>query len=296
MKNLELVYKSQIKRYSMNKIITHNGTPHFDDFFSCCLVIAKYSNIDSIERKEPTEEELSDDSIWKLDVGKQLLPEKRAFDHHQKVTDDCTISLLLKHWGLWEKTLEVFPSFESAAIFDAKGVNAVIEYYGIKPHIVSVFRSFLNDFFLYKFGQYETILKDSEMFTIMWEIGRFFFTTLREYDEVKKDIEKNAEFRRVSRVPIVKYLGNLRDKTLMYKVLGKIKFEKWGRGGISISKTDRPPNSIAVHRYDDDHRVDFRRLPKNTKGIEFIHPSGFFMVVNPSCEYELYEMIKVAIK
>ena len=92
----------------MALIITHLGSAHLDDFLSCCLVVNKSGNIKKIKRKEPDKAEIKDPAIWKLDVGEQHDPEIKCFDHHQDgMNEECTLSLLLKNWGLWSIANEV---------------------------------------------------------------------------------------------------------------------------------------------------------------------------------------------
>ncbi len=69
-------------------IITHNGASHFDDLFSTALVIYRCSiieNLNEIEviyRRSPTNEEINNSNIWKLDVGRGFNPELKLYDHH----------------------------------------------------------------------------------------------------------------------------------------------------------------------------------------------------------------------
>ena len=51
-------------------IITHPGSAHFDDFMALSLIVASQPESEFIiERREPTQAELDDASIWVVDVG-----------------------------------------------------------------------------------------------------------------------------------------------------------------------------------------------------------------------------------
>ena len=87
----------------ITKIIKHSGFAHLDDFLSTCLILYKDKDVDLISRQEEiSQEELFDNSIWKVDIGEKYDPNNKVFDHHQEEMNDCAFSLLLKHWDLWE--------------------------------------------------------------------------------------------------------------------------------------------------------------------------------------------------
>ena len=84
-----------------------------------------------MHRREPSEEEIADPSIWKLDVGDNFDPDKKCYDHHQRIMDDCALSLLLKDWGLWDKAVRVHGWLKIAVANDTKGPKAVTKILNI---------------------------------------------------------------------------------------------------------------------------------------------------------------------
>lgn len=75
-------------------IITHPGSSHFDEFFALCLILASHPDTDfSIERREPTPDEVADPLIWVVDIGGSYDPANRNFDHHQNI--DLSASFVL---------------------------------------------------------------------------------------------------------------------------------------------------------------------------------------------------------
>ena len=59
---------------NVNKIVTHAGHAHRDDFLSVCFTLAlcaEYNNEPVVERRNPTEEELNDADVVVLDVGEK---------------------------------------------------------------------------------------------------------------------------------------------------------------------------------------------------------------------------------
>ena len=67
----------------MTIIITHPGSAHLDDFLSMCLVLYRAEDIEKVHRREPTQEEINDLSIWKLDVDDMHEPDLNCYEHHQ---------------------------------------------------------------------------------------------------------------------------------------------------------------------------------------------------------------------
>ena len=103
----------------MSKIITHPGAAHRDDFLSISLVLAKDPTVTIIERREPNLSEINDLNIWVLDVGRVLDPQVKAYDHHQRDWNECTLSLLLKEWKLWNIAKESLSWLEPTVFIDS---------------------------------------------------------------------------------------------------------------------------------------------------------------------------------
>jgi uncharacterized UPF0160 family protein len=75
-------------------IITHAGSAHFDEVTAISLILALFPDENfCIERREPSQDELEDPSIWVIDTGNRHEPEKRNFDHHQSL--DCPAGFVL---------------------------------------------------------------------------------------------------------------------------------------------------------------------------------------------------------
>ena len=66
------------------KIVTHNGHAHFDEFLAISLILARHNETNFfVERRDPSEEELNDPNIWVVDIGHRYEPHLKNFDHHQ---------------------------------------------------------------------------------------------------------------------------------------------------------------------------------------------------------------------
>lgn len=90
-------------------IITHPGSSHFDEVTAVSLILAVHADMEfTIERREPTQEELDNPEVWVVDTGKRHEPEKRNFDHHQSIDCPASFVLVAEYLGLLE-TLSVMP-------------------------------------------------------------------------------------------------------------------------------------------------------------------------------------------
>ncbi|MHA1149103.1 MAG: MYG1 family protein [Promethearchaeota archaeon] len=275
------------------KIITHHGNAHLDDFLSCCLLLHKDPEIKKIERKDPTEEELEDETSWVLDIGGRLEPLKNNFDHHQENIRECTLSLLLKNWNIWEKAIKVHSFLEIAVLIDSQGQYKTLKELNLPNYVSIIFSSFLEISLLRLFSKKSVIHENSVLYKLMKYFGSEFFKEISDYEETIQLVDKFSEVKKLRDVPVIQYYGKITNT--MERLIKEKKKELFGRGGIGIFPNNRPKGTIAVQRYDEDKRVDFTRLPKD-KRIRFIHSSGFLAIFDPMSNYELEQLILEAIR
>ncbi len=281
----------------MNIIITHPGTAHMDDFLSACLVIQKSGDIEEIHRRDPTSEEINDLSTWILDIGNKHDPELNCYDHHQEIMDDCTLSLILKNWGIWEKASKVHTWLEIVVAMDTKGPKEVCSLLNISYTALGSLDSFVERTFLELFEKREIIKNGSAMFSLMRAVGKNFFKQIDEYFNIIEEIEDKIEFKKIKGVLIVSCYKEVKHSNMLVRILNEKKRELWTdeRGGIVIYPNNRPLGTIALRRYGNDRRVDFSKIAKHEK-IRFAHPQGFFASVEQMSDYELEQYIEHAIK
>ena len=281
----------------MTVIITHPGSAHLDDFLSCCLVINKSKDITKIKRKEPDPSEVKDPNIWKLDVGEIHDPAKKCFDHHQKgMGEECTLSLLLKHWGAWSIANEVHRWLKYVVIKDASGPLEVIKQLEISYTIMGVLDSFVQRTILDHFREQRVIKKGHLLFSLMEIIGNHFFELIDEYTTTLEEVNKKIEFEIIEGVQTVLCPDILGHSSTLVRIIKDKMREKWPdlRGGIAVYPNKRVKGSIAIKRFENDPRVDFTRISDYEKVI-YSHPEGFFISVEQIPEELLKKYIKDAI-
>ena len=65
----------------IEKIITHPGGAHKDEFLACAVLLAEHDV--PVFRQDPTEEDLLNPTTAVIDIGHRHQPDLHNFDHHQ---------------------------------------------------------------------------------------------------------------------------------------------------------------------------------------------------------------------
>jgi hypothetical protein len=282
----------------MALIITHPGSAHLDDFLSCCLVVNKNGNIKKIKRKEPNKAEIKDPAIWKLDVGGMFDPDIKCFDHHQDGMDEeCTLSLLLKNWGLWSIANEVHKWLKIVVINDTIGPKEITKQLKISFKAMGALNSFVERTILDFFNKQKEIEKESLLFSLMEIIGQNFFALIDEYTTIMGEVKEKLKYKIINGVQSILFYKNLNHSSTLIRIIKDKMKEKWPdlRGGIAVYPNKRVKGTLALKRFDDDERVDFSRISHYEK-VVYSHPKGFFVSVRQMTEDQLVQYIKGAIK
>jgi len=264
----------------MSKIITHPGTAHRDDFLSLSFVLCWDPTVEIIERKEPALSEIKNPNIWVLDVGGQFNPLIKAFDHHQKDWNECTISLLLKEWKLWDSAIEALPWLEATVLIDSCGLAAMSKEYHVDYKIMYKLQSPVEESFLDLLSQESVITPNDSLFLQLKNIGHSILNKIREYIRLTNLIEKKCIVKQKKGVPVIIFLNSESSRTLS-SVIYKYKGKKFGnvKGGLSIIKDNRNKNAVRLYRFNNDQRIDFTRLNRNYK-VRFLHEKEFLSVID----------------
>jgi len=244
----------------LNKlIITHPGSAHFDDFIAISLVLAvNKDDIYSIERRNPTAEELANPEIWVIDVGKKLEPDLTNFDHHQSTKTPASFILVADHLGLTEM-LSVAPWWDFKDQFDRFGPSKIAAGLGIENLL-----SFINpieDWLLELFEQ-----NPGDIYPLMRSFGQYVIKEAR-FLSSQFEFWANSEKRIVKNKTVL--IGLTDDST----------------GSQRYSQQLDPPAEISVSydgrgegwrlaRINDAMDVDFSKLEGDEK-IKFAHKTGF---------------------
>ena len=264
----------------ISSIITHPGGAHKDDFLACAVLLK--NNPVSIYRREPTKDDLKNNSIAVLDVGGVYEPECLNFDHHQFPRDHepiCSLSLVLKFLGIYDDAREFCPWLEVAEWFDCRGPNDTAEWLNMDRETLGKLNSPLDITMLKSFAD----RNEHHLGEPVWEIMRMigsdlvdFITSIRsrldivsKYTEVWEEINEDKRFK-VLFLPRVDDLPEDASGVLGYQVKALGLEEEI----ISVISPDSRGEGYGMRRYNDDKRMDFSRL-EDEPDVHFAHSRGF---------------------
>ena len=254
----------------MQTIITHSGDAHRDDFLTCCILFA-LGKAEKIIRRDPSADELADSSTWVVDVGLRHEPALNNFDHHQPETaDQCALSLLLTHLGMNVAATAAFQWYKPTIIWDSQGPKALAKFLDIKPYAINALYSPIEKSILRLFGSKTIVHLDSDLGYIMYEIGKSIVNYLPKFQDRWDKLTAGAYFRKINGVDVIYAMVDRDDPSL---ALSEFRAIVMPSAGASVILDNRGPG-IALYRFDDHPKVDFRRI-KGEPGIEFVHPNGF---------------------
>ena len=104
-----------------NRIITHDGMFHADEVFAIAMVHTFVGPTVVFRTRNISEEDMNDPGVWVIDVGKDLNPAKRNFDHHQdgRISASCVLILdFLVQQGVIDADLEEELRSDMTAVSD----------------------------------------------------------------------------------------------------------------------------------------------------------------------------------
>jgi hypothetical protein len=257
-------------------IVTHPGGAHKDDFLACCVLLAK--NPIRIERRDPTEDDLSSAEIAVVDIGHRHEPAKLNFDHHQfprEQTPTCALSLVLQHLRVYDDAKQFCDWLETSEWLDCRGPGNTAEWLGTGRDILAKLNSPIDVTLLRRFAAKELHQPGEPIWEIMRMIGQDligFITGLRERINY---IAEHAEIRKFDGFSA---LFMPRTEPLSEEPsagMGRY-IEQAGLGNevLATIYPDRRGEGYGMRRYNDDPRLNFTRIDEEPD-VHFTHKQGF---------------------
>ena len=285
---------------TMQLIVTHPGGAHKDDFLACSL-LAHLHGV-SIQRREPTEEDLTNPLVCVVDIGGKHDPELNNFDHHQFPRDApplCALSLVLQSMGLYEDALSFCAWLRPAEWLDTLGPNQAAQLMGIPREALSALNSPLDISLLNRFANETELSPNSPVYQVMCMVGEDivnYLQTLRERLDYLKEhgqywaIETDGE-------PIHALFLEKSEAISDDPSFGIYSFiESEGKESEiqAIVYPDRRGDGYGLTRYNDHPRLDFSKIESHDE-VRFAHKQGFVAKVSATVPTRLQELIKLAV-
>lgn len=261
----------------IREIVTHPGGAHKDDFLACALILAK--NSVPLFRREPSEADLADKDIYVIDVGLEWDESKLNFDHHQFPRDSdplCALSLVLKHYGLYEDAQQFCDWLEVAEWFDTRGPVDTGKWLGVERETLSKLNSPVDITLLRRFAGATEHRPGEPVYEVMKMVGEdlhFYLTSMRErLDFVKNHCEwwdmgfgkKMLFFARG-----VQELDEASSAMARY-VMGS----EFAEECVGMVYPDRRGVGYGLSRFNDDKRMEYTRIGDESD-VTFAHNKGF---------------------
>lgn len=284
----------------MKQIITHPGSAHKDDFLACSVLVAKHPV--AIERRDPSEADLSDPEIAVVDIGQQHQPELSNFDHHQFPRDHvptCSLSLVLQHFDLYEDARRFCDWLEPAEWFDCRGAIDTAKHLGVERDIINKLNSPIDVSLLRAFAREARITPD----TPLWQMMQLIGTNLVDYIT---SMQQQLEFLRshVQQWPIqyndtdYKILFIEKTDDLPDNARSGIGFYidemGWREHVIGVAYPDSRGDGYGISRFEDHQALDFTQV-ESEADVHFAHARGFLAKTSSSDPQRLQELIRASL-
>ncbi|MEO0794452.1 MAG: MYG1 family protein [Verrucomicrobiota bacterium] len=283
----------------LEKIITHPGGSHRDEFLACCLLIGECSV--PIERRDPSVEELADPRIAVVDIGHQHDPELSNFDHHQFPRDStptCALSLVLQKLELYEPARQFCDWLESTEHFDCRGAKETGEWIGVTPEQMRRLDSPIDPTILRLFARQERHQPGEPLWEIMRSMGEEWSSYVRGMAEQVKFLADRGELWTLDQngqsfevFAILDRNAPLGDAAsgvgFHLKAIGK------DESVVAIAYPDNRSQGHGLRRFNDHPSMEFTQLEEEPD-VHFTHKRGFIAKTSAESPERLQELLMKA--
>ncbi|WP_309399860.1 MYG1 family protein [Cerasicoccus maritimus] len=283
----------------LDKIITHGGGSHRDEFLACCLLISECAV--PIERRDPTEAELADARIAVVDIGHQHEPSLSNFDHHQFPRDmapTCALSLVLMHMGLYDHAKQFCDWLESTEHFDCRGAKETGEWIGVTPEQMRRLDSPIDPTILRLFAGKAVHQPGEPLWEVMRAMGQEWASYVRGLAQQIEFLAEHGELWTIEQdgaafevFAILKRNSPLGDSAtgvgFHLKAIGK------EESVVAIAYPDNRSNGHGLRKFNDSPTLEFTRVA-DEDDVHFAHARGFIAKTSAETPERLKELLAKA--
>ena len=281
-------------------VVTHPGGAHKDELLACCVLVARYGC--PVERREPRQEDLDDETVAVVDVGGSHDPARHNFDHHHFPRDHeptCALSLVLDAFGLYEDARTFCDWLEVAEWFDSRGPKKTAEWLGVPRRAVSQLHSPVDGTLLRRFAAASRIRPGEPVYEFMRMVGDDLLgylgrvrATIDRVAAVCQRWQVDVEGELVEAVFLPRTEETLEDPSASAAQYVRAH----GLQGVvgAMVYPDRRGEGYGIARYEDDPRLDFARVEAEPD-VRFAHASGFVCKTEAKDPERLRALIRAAV-
>ncbi len=283
-------------------IVTHPGGAHKDDFLACCL-LAHLHGV-PIQRREPTDDDLSSPSICVVDVGGSHDAQLNNFDHHQFPRDappKCALSLVLLSLGVYKDALAFCAWLRPAEWLDTLGPNEASKLMGIPRTAFSELNSPIDVTLLNRFASHSELRRDNVLYQIMCMIGEDILNYLQSLRSRLTFLKHHCQWWRIETQnpetpPILALFLEQNDVIASDPSFGLHAFiaeEEQQEHVHALVYPDRRGTGYGLTTYEDCPRLNFS-LIESENDVRFAHKRGFVAKVEAIAPARLKELVALA--
>jgi hypothetical protein len=264
---------------SLQRIITHSGTAHKDEWLACSMLLAQSAV--PIIRRDPTESDLRDASTAVVDVGGVHDPLLMNFDHHQFPGDHealCSLTLVLDWMKLLEAARDAFEWMSALEWIDSKGPVEAARHYEMPYKALRSLASPIDQWALRQFSQREVHFPGEPVWEMMRSVGAELLGHLRAFRERSQALATYSQLWTVQ-------LPDGDPATILFLPRGTAFdqvpslalhafAEKQHPLVVGLVYPDTRGNGYAITRFNDHPCFDFRKI-QELEDVMFAHARGF---------------------
>ena len=285
---------------TIQRIVTHPGSAHKDDFLACCL-LAHLHGV-PIERREPVDEDLTNVATCVVDVGGMHDAGLNNFDHHQFPRDAgplCALSLVLQNLGLYEDALSFCAWLRPAEWLDTLGPNEAAKLMGIPRQALSDLNSPIDVTMLNRFAGHTRLAPDDTLYAVMCMVGEDILNYVRSLRERLDFLKQHCQWWTIETEgdPIQALFLDQSDviaKDPSFGLYAFIAEQEKADHVHALVYPDRRGDGFGLTRYEDCPRLNFSRI-ENQEDVRFAHKRGFVAKVEATDPVRLKELLGLAV-
>jgi len=253
----------------MDKIITHPGSAHKDDFMAVSVLLATLGDA-LVLRRDPSRAELDDPDTYVVDVGMEHNPLQHNFDHHQNTALPCAFHLVMQHLNYHEAATLSFAWYPHMSMMGVRGPYRTAQDLGIDSSILFASSSPIDGYILALFSRHEQLTSNDLLYQFMKAMGQDLIQLIDRKKERLERLEHEATkvelgpycaivstIEDAPKLAIELYLRELDDPRIVMSITPAIRGKGW-----------------ELLRLKEHAAVDFLRL-KDQADISFVHANGF---------------------
>jgi hypothetical protein len=249
-------------------IVTHRGLAHPDDFLSCCILLTKFPEIETI-RRETNLDFLNEDGVNEkdyifVDIG-QDYDGKRYFDHHHDTYLYCSLVLILKDIFNYDiDFLMKIPEIKFIDLKDRYGLKEAEKNFNITNPIIN-----LVEYSMLRWFSKQIVISDTTL-DFLKEIGREFLNYINDFKREEEKILKSKIYQNPN--GIILYNPNI---TLNLTIITKLIPNLIG----VIHQSDRDPSLINIIQINNNPYFMPTKIITSEINPVFVHKTGFLITV-----------------